>query len=602
MRTSRRRCFRELQGLIPPGADLEKLHSISPSPSLPAAQDGALDRICQLTFRVFKVRTMESCMKRSCSDPMCVAQPQAVAISFVEANQCCIKSFVGADEFWAPLACAMRSFPILDSTCLVVSDAGQLAPVEGSTVLRFYAAAAIMCAGMKVGTLCLGACDPRYDFDESQQAKLRGLADLIGEIILDRRMTLLTQELDQAKLIVGALYHLHPTLQTLIALKEKIGQSLADKEDSSSLAQALLLFEEKLGHLEIQIELSLLASYCPLHAVTERTNCCRETDSQALVDRLKRLTQEQEERRLVVDSSLSYRDVFSYDSIAFSLIAQVVLSLWTEYPRYSGMNQSVTIFLSLSEEGRNHAHCLHDCKLLVNFLFAGLRSKTNTPQDLLCSEREPSYDEAIMSQCSVLLCQQLVKSYHGEFHHVYDEALEERHCSFWVPCRSRSLTVNTGIVARERKDISSFHITDSNDDCTVAYTDMMRSDQTSFSRYHALEMSASGTVDSCRQSLTSNNKNSFELDQYFMPSVILRPIIPNIRSPTSITVPVPIHQLPHQTFPSLIDGSVVEEKVKKKARKQPPYRQSYLYYLCKRTFCYLSNDSTFSSPAHSEEN
>eukprot|EP01039_Chlorochromonas_danica_P001743 gene1743-1904_t len=472
MTSSRRRCFHELQDLIPTATDT------SLSTSLPVvAQDGALDRICQLTFRVFK--------------------PQAVTISFLEAKQCCTKSYVGVDEFWAPLSCAMRRFPILDSTCLVVSYAELEVPAEGSTVLRFYAGAAIMCAGMKVGTLCLGACDPRYDFDENQQAKLRGLADLIGEIVLDRRMTLLSQELDQAKLIVGALYHLHPSLQALIVLKEKISQSLADKEDSSSLTRTLLLFEDKLGHLEKLIELSLLASYCPLHAVTERIR--KETDSQVF--------------------------------ITFSLIAQVVLSLWAEYPRSFEPNQSITVFLSLSEEeGLKHAHCLHDCKLLVNFLFTGVHSKAKTAQALLYGGDGQSYDETIMSQCSILLCQQLAKSYHGEFHHVYDEALENRHCSFWVPCRSRSLAVNTGVVAGERRDISSLRASSDNDDCTVAYTDMLRSDQTSFSGYHALDMSMSANVDNCRQSLTRNSNNNFELDQYFMPSVILRPIIPNTRS------------------------------------------------------------------------
>eukprot|EP01039_Chlorochromonas_danica_P000987 gene987-1071_t len=556
MTSSRRRCFYELQDLIPTATDLERLHNqqqstSSPSPSLPVvARDGALDRICQLAFRVFK--------------------PQAVAISFVEAKQCCVKSFVGADEFMVPLARAMRRFPILDSSCLVVSDGGREAPAEGSAVLRFYASAAIMCAGMKVGTLCLGASDARYDFDESQQAKLRGLADLIGEIVLDRRMTLLTQELDQAKLIVGALYHLQPTLQTLIVLKEKISQSLADKEDSISLARALLLFEDKLGHLEKLIELSLLASYCPLHAVTERTTCRKETDSQALVDRLERITQEQEERRLVVDSSLSYRDVISYDSIAFSLIAQVVLSLWAEYPRSSSeTNQSITISLSLSEEeGLKHGLCLHDCKLFVNFLFAGLRCKAKTPKALLCGEEGQSYDESIMSQCSILLCQQLAKSYHGEFRHVYDETLENRHCSFWVPCRSRSLAVNKMVVVGERRDISSLHVRSDNDDCTVAYTDWVRSDQTSFSGYHALDMSLSASVDNCRQSLTrnsNNNNNNFELDQFFMPSVILRPIIPNTRSSMSTSAPpIPIRLLPHQPFPPSIDDErmTVEKKMK----------------------------------------
>eukprot|EP00981_Chlorochromonas_danica_P003722 scaffold686_cov177-Ochromonas_danica.AAC.6 len=485
---------------------------------------------------------------------------------------------------------SLCAYTILDRKVFVVADCSQDDRFKDTpdvlAGLRFYAGAAIICAGKKIGTLCIGELTPKHDFDEGQQAKLRELADLVGDIVEARRQKAISHDVDEAKLIIGALHNLQPSLHALMDLKEKLRQILKSPADLQTLLRTTSLFKEKVGSLCKQIELSLLASHCPQYTEKEMKDFCQTTSSQALIDVLNGIVREQGETRVEVDSSLSNGALISCDNDAFNLISKVILSLWIDRPR-TGANESVKISLSLSNANDNDQapHSSHHNGQQLHIQFTHLSSEDN---------HELSLDESVVSHCSTLLCQQLSQSHHGDFHHSLSAGLKRRNCSFWLPCETPSIEKTQ----RELGDPQDLSVTstvatsDDIDNCrTVKYADIAggwcsghlaeaNSERSSLPQVCSININhdCSG-----RCVVDMSCSNSYDRRRHQIPSIILHPIIPNNRTPTSFSSRRH-QQLPNQVQAiSIVTSSedlVTPEKRVKKSEEGSSSIQSLLGHLC----------------------
>lgn len=482
---------------------------------------------------------------------------------------------------------SLCAYTILDRKVFVVADCSQDSRFKDTpdvlAGLRFYAGAAIICAGKKIGTLCIGELSPKHDFDEDQQAKLRELADLVGDIVEARRQKAISHDVEEAKLIVGALHNLQPSLHALMDLKEKLRQSLKRQADQQTLLRTTLLFKEKIDSLCKQIELSLLASHCPQYTVKEMKDCCQTTSSEALIDVLNGIVREEGETRVEVDSSLCNDALISCDNEAFNLISKVILSLWIDRPRI-GANESVKISLSLSNACNNDQgpHSSHRNGQQLHIQFAHLSSEDNN---------ELSLDENVVSHCSTLLCQQLAQSHHGDFHHSLSAGLKRRNCSFWLPCETTCID-KAQCELQDLSVTSTVATSDDVDNCrTVKYADIAGG-------WCSGQLAEANSERSSPQQLCSINinhdcsgrcvvdvscSNSYDRRKHQIPSIILHPIIPNSRTPTSSSSRRP-QQLPNQVqsisiIKSNEDLEAPEKRVKK-MEKGSSSIQSLLGHLC----------------------
>eukprot|EP01031_Cornospumella_fuschlensis_P028578 gene28578-34501_t len=136
-------------------------------------------------------------------------------VTFVDVNTVGIKSKVGltANFFHRNNAFCSYLVPEDAPSILVIPDVSKDSRFLDSPLLidsgiNFYAGAALICRGMRLGGVCIFDCQARTDFDESKQAILLDMASIISSLIDERMVKMLEQEQQLAKLIIGTHFHL----------------------------------------------------------------------------------------------------------------------------------------------------------------------------------------------------------------------------------------------------------------------------------------------------------------------------------------------------------------------------------------------------------
>lgn len=149
-----------------PYDEVQRLASLQALDILDTGAEPAFDRITRMAAQQFDV-------------------PIAL-VTLVDSARQWFKSKVGLPVSETPREDSFCQFAIMDQVVMQVPDATQdprfaVNPlVLGDPKIRFYAGAPLITAkGFRLGTLCLIDMQPRPALDESQQAQLRDLADMV---------------------------------------------------------------------------------------------------------------------------------------------------------------------------------------------------------------------------------------------------------------------------------------------------------------------------------------------------------------------------------------------------------------------------------------
>eukprot|EP00981_Chlorochromonas_danica_P003049 scaffold607_cov160-Ochromonas_danica.AAC.22 len=137
----------------------------------------------------------------------------------------------------------------------------------GPVNLRFYAGSPIICQGMKIGAVCVIDSVPHDDFDEKKQTILSDVAAILSSLMENRRLQVLEQEGELAKLIVGVNHHLKVPLRHLENLSSQLDQtrpallSLPIRNGVMELLGSVTLqLREEVQNFHQQVEIGLLVA------------------------------------------------------------------------------------------------------------------------------------------------------------------------------------------------------------------------------------------------------------------------------------------------------------------------------------------------------
>lgn len=130
-----------------------------------------------------------------------------------------------------------------------------------SQAICFYAGAAILCAGVKVGTISVMDYVPRPSGLSADQAEiLKGLADVVGAIIEQRRKRVLEHRDELARLMVGVSHHLKSPIARMITVSHALEASISSGSDSqgedinSQLQELMDECDSLSRHIEITLQ------------------------------------------------------------------------------------------------------------------------------------------------------------------------------------------------------------------------------------------------------------------------------------------------------------------------------------------------------------
>lgn len=196
------------------------------------------------------------------------------AISFIDVKRAWSKSCMGftADPEGTPRDHGFCSYTVLEScqpSVLVVPDATKELRfchnpfVTGLANIRFYAGAPIVVQGLKIGSLCIMDSVPRNDFTDAKALMLQELADLVALMIEERRVKVLEQEEELAKLIIGVNHHLKGPLKALSALSQTLSTDFHSAAPLEQLVRGVdkLYLQVEQFHEQVEIALAAASAY-----------------------------------------------------------------------------------------------------------------------------------------------------------------------------------------------------------------------------------------------------------------------------------------------------------------------------------------------------
>ncbi|RYH12543.1 GAF domain-containing protein [archaeon] len=241
--------------LIPvPRLEAERIGTLRSTQLLDSPAESIYDRYTNLCARVFRT-------------PISL-------ISLVDVDRQWFKSRVGMDTRQTHRNSAFCAYTVHESSndVFIVRDAAQdprfsdSPLVTGYPHIRFYAGAALIVRGQKIGSLCIVDTKPRADFDGAQAACLREIAMVIEHLFEERRQRHMQTESDLAKMTVSVLYTLRYPLLALNAQKEllltlvrKLMLDAGNQHvyDGSEFVKQLAVFRQFVCQLEAAIQANL---------------------------------------------------------------------------------------------------------------------------------------------------------------------------------------------------------------------------------------------------------------------------------------------------------------------------------------------------------
>lgn len=123
----------------------------------------------------------------------------ASTVSIIGAEEQCFRGASGIDAWGTPRDVALCAYTILGDEITVVEDAAEDERfsdnpiVFGPPHVRFYAGAPLKVGGESVGALCIFDPEPR-SFSDTEQRRLRELADIVVDLIQSRTGTIKAEE------------------------------------------------------------------------------------------------------------------------------------------------------------------------------------------------------------------------------------------------------------------------------------------------------------------------------------------------------------------------------------------------------------------------
>ena len=196
-------------------------------------------------------------------------------MSFVDVNRQWFKSRVGFDCNQTHRNVAFCAYTILPGSpeVLVVNDATEDERfrnnplVTGPPYIRFYAGAALVVSGVRIGSLCILDTVPRHDFDLSCKMNLLDLGEAVAGLIRERRENNVRADEQRTKLMMDAMHNIRTPLMSLglacsilTAQAEEMTEIVSQSpipsqvELATHFAETLADVQSSVGELKLSVE------------------------------------------------------------------------------------------------------------------------------------------------------------------------------------------------------------------------------------------------------------------------------------------------------------------------------------------------------------
>ena len=195
----------EISKLTVPVPDYEndRIKILRQTKLLDSDEDVSFDRFTALSQRIFNV-------------------PIAL-VSLVDVNRQWFKSSIGLDASETHRNDAFCSYTVLPDSpeVLVVADAlkdSRFATnplVTGSPFIRFYAGAALIVAGVRVGSLCIIDRVPHEEFDIKDRMNLLDLGEAISILMRMKRESELNLDKARMQVVIDTVSEMRPSITSL---------------------------------------------------------------------------------------------------------------------------------------------------------------------------------------------------------------------------------------------------------------------------------------------------------------------------------------------------------------------------------------------------
>jgi GAF domain-containing protein len=163
-------------------------------------------------------------------------------VCLIDVNRAWLKSRFGLAASEVPRDISFCTFAALEDSpnVFIVENATtdprfQANPcVTGELGVRFYVAVAILCEGVKIGTLCVLDTVPHYDFSSTQQEMLEELGNMVGDLIKKHKCCKQQSACDLPNLAAAVLQNLREPLQDTLLQKQRLETYLRVTTDTTS--------------------------------------------------------------------------------------------------------------------------------------------------------------------------------------------------------------------------------------------------------------------------------------------------------------------------------------------------------------------------------
>ena len=193
----------------------------------------------------------------------------------MDVNRQWFKSRVGLDCSQTHRNVAFCAYTILPGSpeVLVVKDATEDERfrnnplVTGPPYIRFYAGAALVVSGVRIGSLCILDTVPRHDFDLSCKMNLLDLGEAVAGLIRERRENNVRADEQRTKLMMDAMHNIRTPLMSLglacsilTAQAEEMTEIVSQSpipsqvELATHFAETLADVQSSVGELKLSVE------------------------------------------------------------------------------------------------------------------------------------------------------------------------------------------------------------------------------------------------------------------------------------------------------------------------------------------------------------
>eukprot|EP01031_Cornospumella_fuschlensis_P026704 gene26704-32269_t len=238
--------------LVPvPRLEVERIGTLRSVQLLETPAESSYDRYTNLCARVFKT-------------PICL-------ISLVDVDRQWFKSRVGLEVSQTHRNIAFCAYTVHEcSNDVVIVHYATKDPrfcdnplVTGFPHIRFYAGAALIVQGQKIGSLCIIDTKPRPDFNAADAVCLREIATIVEQLIEERRQRFMQTESDLARMTVSILYNLRSPLKALQGRATELQNDLEysfhrmETVEGDNIVARLNDFQLLVHRLEVAIQANL---------------------------------------------------------------------------------------------------------------------------------------------------------------------------------------------------------------------------------------------------------------------------------------------------------------------------------------------------------